>query len=474
MARYQPPASVLAEQNAGQRFGLVALGLLMSWGLADVWRTPILIADQGGLTFLVLYAVLVGILALPVIAAEISLGRMARQPAPQSLALGFTGQARAFYWVGLLAFVCVVVLAVVYAVVGSRLLQYAWLSTTGQLEATTPHTALAPLSPEADALWPRMGWLALVVGPLWLVASRQRRDVMRVTGLLVPLLLLLALVQLVNVSQHAGLEGGMALLLAWESSSVTLPMFKAAGEQALMTLGGGLTVYLVIGVYSRRRFAVGRSLLLWGAGDLLWLVLAGLLVLSLAFADGLPPEAGGMLVFGQVPYFLSAWPLAGFYTSAFYTWLVLMVLGTLLALTEPLVHWVSHAGVSRRVAALVVHALLWLLAVVYLKLEARDPESVAAGLRGVAYLLLPLPMALIAGMTGYIRNYESFCAGLGWSPESWKARLMFRTLRYLSFPLIVIILALMILSWSESPCWLEADQASACLAEQDSGATVGE
>ena len=462
MARFIPPASALAEQSAGQRFGLVALGILMTWGIADVWRTPMLVADQGGLGFFLLYMSLVGVVAMPAVAAGLSVGRAHMLPAPQSLSMALTGRVQSFYWLGLLMFVCLLTLAVIYLVVGSRVLAYAWWAATGQLNVSGPDTAAAALSRLLPEVWPQLGWLALLSLTLWLISSRQRRDVMRATGLLVPLLLILMGVMGVGIWKYADPAGGVAVLLAREATRVTPAMFALAGEQALLALGAGVAVFVTVGAYSRRRFPVGRALLTWALADGLLILLAGVLVLSLAFAEGMMPEVGGRLVFAQIPYFLSSFPLGSFYTVVVYIWLVLLVLGSLLALCEPLVYWIEHGGISRRVAALVVQALVWVLAVAWLNWEVHAPETVALATRAFSYLILPLPMLCLTGMVGYVRGYPQFCQGLGWPMSAWKSRLLWRMLRYLSFPLMVIILGLMILRWNSAPCWLDTNQVAAC------------
>ena len=55
-------------------------------GLGNIWRFPFMVGHHGGGTFVMLYLICVFGLGIPLLLAEVMLGRLARRTPPESLA----------------------------------------------------------------------------------------------------------------------------------------------------------------------------------------------------------------------------------------------------------------------------------------------------------------------------------------------------------------------------------------------------
>ena len=72
-------------------------------GLGNIWRFPYITGENGGAAFLLLYVAFVLLLGLPVMMAEILVGRAGRRSPMQSLGYLATqaGASRHWRWLGL-------------------------------------------------------------------------------------------------------------------------------------------------------------------------------------------------------------------------------------------------------------------------------------------------------------------------------------------------------------------------------------
>ena len=136
----------------GTRAGFVLAAAGSAVGLGNIWKFPYVTGQNGGGVFVLVYLGCVLLVGLPVMAAEILLGRASQQspvgafrklagPGSKWLSVGWLGVASSFF---ILSY---------YSVVAGWSLHYTWLSLTGKLGGLAPESTdqvFAQLSGSAD------------------------------------------------------------------------------------------------------------------------------------------------------------------------------------------------------------------------------------------------------------------------------------------------------------------------------------
>ena len=69
----------MSRETFGSRFGALMTMIGVAVGLGDVWRFPYMVGRFGGAAFVLLYLVLVGLIGVPALMAEWTLGRHTRR-----------------------------------------------------------------------------------------------------------------------------------------------------------------------------------------------------------------------------------------------------------------------------------------------------------------------------------------------------------------------------------------------------------
>ena len=114
-----------------------------SIGLGNLWRFPYVAGENGGGAFVIVYLVIILLLCVPLIMAELALGRRGgKSPVMTMTSLcregGHSGFWKAIGWLSVLS---PVIALCFYAVVAGWSLDYVFLALRGEFVSITPDTA---------------------------------------------------------------------------------------------------------------------------------------------------------------------------------------------------------------------------------------------------------------------------------------------------------------------------------------------
>ena len=112
-------------------------------GLGNIWRFPYMAGENGGGAFVMVYLVCVALIGLPIMMAEVMLGRRGRQsPIRTMLSLarseGHSGGWSVIGWMGMLAGFLILSY---YSVIAGWTLAYSFRSGTGMMQNITAEGA---------------------------------------------------------------------------------------------------------------------------------------------------------------------------------------------------------------------------------------------------------------------------------------------------------------------------------------------
>ncbi len=183
-------------------------------GLGNIWRFPYLTGTNGGGAFLLVYVLFSILIGIPLMTAEISLGRKA-QLTPAAGMIRLTGSVwspwNLIAWLGLLA---ALLMQSYYLMLIGWILGYFHMIVTGQLAAVPPDQLAATYETFIGTPGPVIVYTMLVIVLLGLIASRGlRRGLERVGVYAMPMLFVLLVVLAVRSLTYPGAWQGLVWYL---------------------------------------------------------------------------------------------------------------------------------------------------------------------------------------------------------------------------------------------------------------------
>ncbi len=344
-------------------FLLAAIGLAV--GPGNVWRFPYLAGEHGGGGFVLLYLLAVAAVAVPILIAELMVGRRGRAAAPMAMraVAVIEGRSRRWSLVGWLGLASTFVILSFFSVVAGWMLAYLFRAASGSLGALS--------APAAGATFDRLmadpvqmtAWHGAVMAiTTFIVARGLHRGVEAAARRLTPLLPILLLALVAHGALAGDFRSAAAFLFAFELSGVDSGTALAALGQAFLSIGVGGATMMTYGAYVGRRVSLPRAAITIAAADTCVALLAGLAVFPIVFGHGLDPASGPGLVFVTYPLALAASPAGSLFGTAFFALLVIASLTSFIGGLEALVAAVvERTGAPRGAAASAVGISAWLL-----------------------------------------------------------------------------------------------------------------
>ncbi len=345
-------------------FVLAATGSAV--GLGNIWRFPYMTSDNGGSAFVLVYLACIALVGLPILMAEILIGRRGRMSPINSLVKVSADSGARRSWVGLgwLGILAGILILSFYSVVAGWTLSYSW-SYLGQLfggeRITDPGATFGGLLGDA---WALTGWHGLfMVMTLAVVALGVEKGLERAVKVLMPALFLLLLV-LVGYGLTTGHFGtALGFLFKPDFSEIDGGVFLAAMGQAFFSLSLGMCTMMAYGAYLPRGISIPRIGVAVALADTGVALLAGMAIFPIVIAFGINPAGGGPgLIFTSLPLAFDSMPLGLLYGLLFFLLLSFAAWTSSISLMEPATAFlVERTRLSRRQAALGIGLLCWVL-----------------------------------------------------------------------------------------------------------------
>lgn len=424
--------------GSGPTFVLAAAGSAI--GLGNIWKFPHLAREHGGGAFVLVYLAAVALIAVPVLTAELMLGRRARRNPVDALATLARRERHAAEWryPAWIAIAASLLVLAVYSVVGGWTLAYLGYSLRGELDAITPTDAarhFAALLADPLAL---VGWhLAFLAPAALIVGAGVRRGVERSARWLVPLLLV---VLLALAAYSAVVTGRLAeaaiFMFRPDFTGFGMSGALAAMGQACFSLSIGMGAMLAYGSYAPPEVSLPRAAAWVAVLDTGASFLAGLAIFPIVFALGLEPGEGPGLVFLTLPLAFGSMPGGGLVGALFFLLLVLAALTSAVSVLEPAVSLLQERLRLPRIRATACVLVVAAIAGVAPALSFSTWADVRIGGRGIFDLvqglatgvLVPVAAAGIALFAGRVvsrrviraelrisaRQYFAWRLVLGW------------------------------------------------------------
>jgi NSS family neurotransmitter:Na+ symporter len=409
---------MISDSSASQgkwssRLGFILAATGAAVGLGNIWKFPYITGENGGGAFVLVYLLCVLLIGIPLMIAELSLGRRAGKSPVNSL-LDLARESGASRWwslVGVMGVFAGFLILSYYSVVAGWTLVYAikmisgafWGMDSSQISGVYDQLIGDPVQ--------LLFWHSLFIGvTMWLVAQGVQDGLEKAVRFMMPALFGLLLL-LVIYSMLVGDAGqAMSFLFSFDFDELTGEAVLIALGQAFFSIGLGMGMLIMYGAYLPKQISIAESCFIIAAADTAVALLAGLAIFPIVFANQLEPGSGVGLIFQTLPIAFAQMPFGSIFGFLFFTLLVFAALSSSIALIEPAVRWlIESRKLSRTDACFVSGIAVWLMGILTV-LSFNQWADVQLFNKNIfelidyltANIMLPLGGILIAIFTGWV------------------------------------------------------------------------
>jgi len=358
----RPVESIHGQWTSRWAFILAATGSAV--GLGNIWKFPYIAGENGGGAFVLVYLLCIACIGLPVMMAEIMIGRRGRQN-PVNTLTSLAAEAKAhpaWKYLGWSGIAAGIIILSYYSVFAGQAMAYVFRAFSGVFEGVTPDGAqsiYASLKGDPERL---LAWHTIfMIITMTVVARGVQHGLEKSVRFLMPALFIL-LVMLVGYAAGTGEHFYEAadFLFTPDFSKLTGGGILTAMGHAFFTLSLGMGAIMVYGSYLSQETSIAKVSVSISIMDTMVAVLAGLAIFPLVFANGMEPDSGPGLIFETMPIAFGHIAGGQFFGGLFFVLLVFAAWSSAISLIEPAAAWlVENKDISRRRACMLIGGTVW-------------------------------------------------------------------------------------------------------------------
>jgi len=337
-------------------------------GLGNIWKFPYITGENGGGAFVLVYLVCILLLGIPVMVAEVMLGRRGRQ-SPISTMRQLTNEAGLHgFWnsIGWLGVVAGLLILSYYSVIAGWALAYIPEMGKGTFQGAGPAESQAffdALLADKERL---LGWQSLfMLLTVGVVAFGVVKGLGVAVRILMPLLFVLLLAMLIFAYQHGDFSAAAEFLFRPDFSALTGRAVLEALGHSFFTLSLGMGSIMAYGAYMPANASIGKTVLLVAFFDTLVALMAGMAIFPIVFASpSISSAAGPELLFVSLPVAFGAMPGGLAVGMLFFILVTIAAWSSAISLIEPAVAWlIEKRGFNRFSANIALGFIAWILGI---------------------------------------------------------------------------------------------------------------
>ncbi len=344
-------------------FVLVAAGSAI--GLGNIWRFPLMVGENGGAIFLFIYFLCVLFFALPILNAEISLGK-AGQKSVVSIFKNFVSRGP---WknLGYLYIITSIFILSYYSVVAGWVFNYFIFGISGKLSnlSSIEHTKNVFFSMSTSPFYQIFGLFLIIFITSLIVLGGIKGGIERICKILMPLLFILILVLVIKSTTLEGAIRGIKFYLFPDFHKINPKVLISAMGQAFFSLSLGVGAMLTYGSYLSQKEDIFKASLWIAIADTSIAFLAGLMIFPALFSiPNTTPQAGASLIFLVLPIVFHNLPFGIFFEILFFLLIIIASITSTISLLEiPVTYLIDERGLKRKKAVLLVSTITFLLGI---------------------------------------------------------------------------------------------------------------
>ena len=340
------------------RFAFLMASVGFAVGLGNIWRFPYVTGENGGAAFVLVYLACAFGIGVPILMAELLIGRRGQGSPPSAMATvaSQSGRSQQWKWVGGMGLLAAYTIEIVYSVVVGWVLWYLFKAITTGFAGVDAAAANAEFASVLDSNLGMLFWTLIGLGITgFIIYSGIKDGIERAVSVMMPLLFVLLLL----LAGYNYFAGGFDQALQWlftpDFSKIGFATVLAAVGQAFFSIGVAMGGMMTFGSYLPRSISITQSVLIIVVADTCVALLAGLVIFPAVFHHGLDPAAGAGLIFQTLPVAFAQMPGGHLFSVMFFLMLSVAGITSMVGLVESVNAWLEDRfGMPRHKSALLV------------------------------------------------------------------------------------------------------------------------
>ncbi|MBR3723166.1 MAG: sodium-dependent transporter [Selenomonadaceae bacterium] len=330
----------MERDNFSSRIGFILVSAGCAIGLGNVWRFPFITGEYGGGAFVLLYLVFLLFMGLPVLVAELAVGRASQR----SIAMSFDAlepKGTKWHLHKYTGIVGNIMLMMFYTTISGWMLYYLYKMASGAFHAKNAEVSAIFVRLIEDPITMGCSTLLIILIGGGICYMGVKKGVERITKWMMLILLSLMLILAVNSMSLPNASAGLSYYLVPDferlmEKGLSEAVFAAMG-QAFFTLSIGIGSIAIFGSY------IDKSKRL--TGEAIWIIIldtfvaltAGLIIFPACFSYNVPANSGPGLLFVTLPHVFSEMPGGILWGTLFFLFMTFAALSTVVAVFENII-----------------------------------------------------------------------------------------------------------------------------------------
>lgn len=327
-------------------------------GLGNIWKFPYTVGVSGGGAFVLIYLLAAFAFALPILIAELIIGRRGQHNAIDSVvkvaedakvsknwrSIGWFGMSAAFLTLSF------------YSVVAGWSLALLARFASGSFIGVTPDVAATRFQTFLQGPNEMIGWhIVFMTLTVLVILPGLHKGLERAVGLLMPALFVI----LIMLLGYSAVEGDMGQAITFlfqpDFSQVTPSTMLVAIGQAFFSVTVATAIMITYGSYLPANVNIPRSAVIIVTMDTMVALIAGIAIFPIVFQIGLDPAEGPGLVFVTLPAAFASMPGGTIFGTAFFILIAFAALTSSISIIETVTLWLREkSGLPRAICAILI------------------------------------------------------------------------------------------------------------------------
>lgn len=335
-------------------------------GLGNLWRFPFIVGQGGGGAFVLVYLGFVLLIGIPVVMAELCIGRRGQSSPVSTMRKLAAEENRHPRWqlIGWLSIFIPLLGLSYYSVVVGWSIDYIGKAALNSFQGFSAEDSQASFQEMLDSPLRMLITHTLFIAAVVFVVSRGvRKGIEGFSKFMMPMLFLLLLIMVLNAIFNADIKSGLAFLFTPDFSKLTPAVVAMALGQVFFSIAVGVGVLMTYGSYIPKNFSLPLSATIIVFADTLIALLAGIAIFPVVFQYGLDPAGGPGLIFVTLPITFGQMPGGHLLGLLFFIMLFFAAFTTAIGMLEPIVAWFKDSGLKRSLMAIWSGGAAWFIGI---------------------------------------------------------------------------------------------------------------
>ncbi len=349
-------------ENWKSKLGFILAASGSAVGLGNLWKFPYESYSNGGSAFILLYLIAVAVTGLPIMMAEIFIGKSTnRNPIGAFKAL----HPSAWHFIGWLGILSGFIILSYYSVVGGWTLRYFFQTLTGA------YLSMSDQGISGDFVsFLRNGQSQLffhsffMLGTIAIVIFGVRKGIELSGKIFMPILVILLLAMVFFSMQTPGFGKSMEFLFQPDFSKITAQSIIDAMGQSFFSLSLGMGAIITYGSYMQKNEPVIKDAITIVFFDTSIAILACLMIFPILFSYKIQPAESIGILFTTLPMIFLKMPAGIVIGPIFFLLVIFAAITSAVSLLEVVVaYFIDEKKWPRKKATLFLGIAIWMLGI---------------------------------------------------------------------------------------------------------------